>query len=226
MSIIVLCPSRGNPGAARAAFESFADTKMLNSSIFVTVVDETDPQRVEYTDSPRLVVPAASCGNMNLALNYAAKIYASEADILGFVGDDHRFRTQGWDRVISQILGGSGGGYLYADDLAQREQLPTQVFVTSAIVRALGWFGLPDARHLYLDNTWKLLGEAADCLYYVPDLVIEHMHPAYGKGDWDENHVRVNSQDNYDHDRQVYEAWLASDFESDVERVRSALTLA
>lgn len=228
MDIAVLCPSRGNPEALFEAAFSFADTRMGDSS-FIPVVDENDPDIERYfafnedVGLPIEVVPRDLTGSMNAALNYAAAKYADHADIVGFIGDDHRFRTKGWDRVVAKVLRDEGGGLLYGDDLAQREQLPTAVFISSPIVKALGWFGLRGAKHLYLDNTWKQLGEQADCLFYLPDIVIEHMHPAYGKGTWDANHVRVNSEAMYSHDLAVYEEWQRTSAEQDVERVRSAI---
>ena len=158
MDIAVLCPSRGNPEALFEAAFSFMDTRM-NDSLFIPVVDENDPDIERYfafnedVGLPIEVVPRDLTGSMNAALNYAAAKFADHADIVGFIGDDHRFRTKGWDRVVSKVLEDEGGGILYGDDLAQREQLPTAVFISSPIIKALGWFGLRGAKHLYLDNT-------------------------------------------------------------------------
>lgn len=229
MVIGVICPSRNNPQALFEAVMSFNDTKSELDTKFIATLDENDRKLHEYIelleDVPcdLIVVPRDQTGSMNKALNYAAAERVDSCDVLGFIGDDHRFRTKGWDRMLASAFDLIGGGFIYGDDLAQRENLPTQVFISSSIVKALGWFGLPDARHLYLDNTWKTLGEKADCLYYLPDIVIEHMHPAYGKAQWDENHVRVNSAQMYDHDREVFEAWLASGIEQDIEHVRAAI---
>jgi hypothetical protein len=62
-----------------------------------------------------------------------------------------------------------------------------------------GFFGmgLKTLRHLYIDNYWLELAGAAGCLTYLPDVVIEHMHPAYGKAEWDESYRRVNSPEMY-----------------------------
>ena len=231
MSITVLCPTRGNPAALLETYLSFRDTVMDPTTTFIAVIDWDDPDLQGYLslceDAPLQVdiVMKGQSGNMNLALNWAASNLVNRpgVNVVGFVGDDHRFRTKGWDRVIAQVLADNGGGFVYANDLLQGEQLPTQVFISADIVRALGWMGLPGARHLYLDNTWKMLGDGADCLYYLPDVVIEHLHPASGKVQWDDNHRRVNTSEMYQHDAAVYERWLKEQADADIKTVQSVL---
>jgi hypothetical protein len=227
--IATLCVSRNNPKALMEALVSHSDTAMDATSRFVAVLDADDPRLHEYAEMLEdvsydlCIVPRDRTGWMNLALNYAALIYAERVDVVGFIGDDHRFRTKGWDRIVGKVLSDQGGGFVYGNDLYMGDHLPTQVFVSSPIVRALGWMGLPEARHLYLDNTWKYLGENSDSLFYLPDIIIEHMHPVAGKGEWDDNHKRVNTDEMYGHDRHVYEEWVAFRGPADVEKVRLAL---
>ena len=213
--IRVLCPSRGNPAAAHDAADALTATAVLPTTSFLAVTDEDDPLHVQY-DMPQLIVPTAAGGNMNNALNYAALREA--ADIIGFIGDDHRFRTKGWDATIEATL--ARPGIAYGDDLGQHEALPTAVFISRVIVQALGWYGLPGAYHLYLDDTWKRLGEEAGCLHYLPDVIIEHMHPAFGKGVWDANHILAQNAARIAHDYAIYQAW---DSAPDVARVRAVL---
>lgn len=224
MSLLVFCPTRGRPAAAQAAWESFVATKQRDDTALVFVVDDDDESGYG-APLPVLTVPRK--GSMNGALQEAVDLQNASnhsVDYFGFIGDDHRFRTPGWDERILSVLEDQGGGFAYANDLYQGVALPTQVFVNSSIVKALGWFGLRGAKHLYLDNTWKILGDAADCLFFFPDVVIEHMHPAVGKADWDEAYKRVNAPEMYNHDRVVYEEWLASGFDEDIKRVRRALS--
>jgi hypothetical protein len=207
--------------------QAFLATKTSPFSSFVIVIDTDEPQRDAYMAVAQelgvRIWENPDIGSMNAALNWSALLAAEEADIVGFLGDDHRFRTPGWDHTIEMVLFEHGGGIAYADDLAQRARLPTQVFISAPIIKALGWMGLPGAKHLYLDDTWRVLGERADCLYYLEDLVIEHMHPMYGKAEWDANHLRVNTQEMYNHDLNVFQAWVATTMESDIQRVRDAL---
>jgi len=218
--LTVLCPSRGRPEKARECYDSFLATRHNAESIMIFVIDEDDPAIAEY-QVPILMIEPGRPG-MTDALNAAAKRHWDTAEVIGFVGDDHRFRTSGWDEIFLAQLRASGGGLAYANDLA-RFDIPTQIFGSSVIWRTLGWMALPGAQHLYLDNTWRVLGEGLDQLYYFPDVVIEHMHPTLAKADWDEGYARVNASSMYAHDQRAFEDWVTNQAAEDIARVRAAL---
>jgi hypothetical protein len=224
VSILVLCPSRGRPAAAAQVVESFLSTTTADSSLCF-VVDYDDPTKDAYPandDRITTMVIDPPPGCMNAALNAgAASDFARGFDVIGFIGDDHRFRTKGWDDTMGRFLA-EHKGIAYADDLFQRIRLPTMWFVSRPIVDIFG-MGHPDLRHLWIDNYWRELGEAAGCLYYFEHIVIEHLHPAAGKAVWDENYLRVNSNEVADHDRGVYEAWRTSTMAADAERVKALI---
>jgi hypothetical protein len=93
------------------------------------------------------------------------------------LGDDHLPLTPGWDaRLIGAIDRAGRTGFAYANDLLHGYRLPTAVVVSSDIVRALGWLCQPSLKHYFADNVWKALGESADCISYLPSVVIEHRH--------------------------------------------------
>lgn len=195
------------------------------------IVDPDDPTAEEYPNS--LVEPVTltyqlgeklPLSGMLPPLNKAItipEILPRDVTVVGFVGDDHRFRTNGWDAAIDDWLA-EHPGIAYADDLLQREALPTQWFVSRSIVDEFG-MGLPTLRHLYIDNYWKAFGSAAGCLYYLPDIVIEHMHPTAGKGEWDDSYRANNSGAMYQADSEAYGLWLRTDMERDVERLREII---
>ena len=210
MSLIVVCPSRNRPTKASEAYRAFLQTKELDDTRMVFVVDDDDATLGDYyaKDLPVWTVPAGQ--GMAGALNAVAVTLADEYDITGFVGDDHRFRTKGWDRLVEGNLDPlTRYGIVYGRDLI-RDDIPTHVFIRSDIILALGWMALPDAKHLYLDNAWAELGRRAGCIVQIPEIVVEHMHPTAGKAQWDADYARVNAQHVYSHDGQVYARWIDS----------------
>lgn len=225
--LVVLCPTRGRPQAAREAHEAFVSTKRLDSTAILFVVDDDDPQLDAYLalDVPTLHLPPP--GNMATALNEGVKwaIETLGPRYVGFIGDDHRFRTENWDGHFTDVLYDRGGGMVYGNDLVRPDgDIPTQIVMSTEIVTTLGWMALPGAKHLYLDNTWRVLGDEVGCLYYMPDVIIEHMHPSVGKADWDESYRRVNAGEVYQHDALKFSEWIESGAaKEDVARVKEVL---
>jgi hypothetical protein len=224
--LIILCPTRGRPEAAREAFESFRATSQLDGAEIMFVVDDDDPKLAEYDAQPFLHLTLPAPGNMVKALNEAAQWALTNLNpsFIGFIGDDHRFRTPGWDVDFAGVLIERGGGMVYANDLARLDgDIPTQIVMSSAIVRALGWMGLPTCTHLYIDNAWRVIGDELKMLFYMPDVVIEHLHPAFGKAEWDEGHKRVNTSAMYNHDAEAFAEWIRTTAPADVLRVKEAM---
>lgn len=222
--LVVIVPSRGRPAAAAQLAQSFAATGAASRLVFA--VDEDDPTRFAYAEAlnhyPATTVhyaPAPS--NMVKTLNVIASSYQHEAYALGFMGDDHRPRTREWDRLYVEALQKLGTGIVYGDDLLQGARIPTQVAMTADIVRAVGHMAPPVLTHLYVDNYWKDLGQGAACIRYLPDVVVEHMHPVAGKAGWDEGHQRVNQPAMYEADGAAYRTYAAEHLAADVAKVRA-----
>lgn len=229
--LVVIVPSRGRPESAVELAEAFRDTCALNTRP-VFAVDADDPAQPEYWEVVKLglaSVIVADSKSMVEALNKRATGFAGlEEDLvpfaIGFCGDDHRPRTVGWDKAYIHALRELGTGIVYGDDLLQRENLPTQCAMTSDIIRALGYMAPPTLTHLYVDDFWKSLGEAADCLRYLPDVVIEHRHPIARKAAWDEGYHRVNAPEMYAKDEAAFAEYTRMAFPSDVEKVRALVS--
>jgi hypothetical protein len=222
--LVVIVPSRGRPDAAVELAQAFADTEATAHLVFA--VDEDDSTRFSYAEALKsypwsTVHWAPAPSTMVKTLNVAANLFVNEAHAIGFMGDDHRPRTPGWDRLYVEALRDLGTGIVYGNDLLQGERIPTQVAMTSDIVRALGHMAPPTLTHLYVDNYWRDLGEAAACLRYLPDVVVEHMHPVAGKADWDEGHKRVNQPSMYQRDAEAYGRYVTEHFEADLAKVRA-----
>src|SRR5690606_38125322 len=101
-------------------------------------------------------------------------------------------------------------GIVYCDDLYQGPKLPTQWAMTSSIVNALGRMVPAPVDHLYCDNAVLALGKRTNCIRYLSDVVIEHMHYVVGKAQKDSTYARVNSNQQYRVDSRAYRRWAGS----------------
>lgn len=243
IDLVTVVPTRDRPQTAPELVEAFRTTCTADTLLAI-VVDESDPGGARYAEalgidlvdvthataedwatlrSRRHGVFSTPSRTMVEALNLAATALVEHLRpfAVGFMGDDHRPRTSGWDERYTHTLRLLGSGIVYGDDLLQGEKLPTQAAMTADIVRELGFMAPPKLVHLYVDNFWRDLGTRAECLRYVPDAVVEHLHPLAGKGDVDEGYRRVNSAAVYNADEVAYAAYLTEQFERDVERVRA-----
>jgi hypothetical protein len=225
--LLLLVPTRGRPHAVRDFSQSFClSVEDTSSAALVFVVDCDDPTLPEYaaTGLPLFVSHADS--GMVGALNEAASMLLPESglDVVAFAGDDHRIRTRGWDRQFLSVLGEMGSGWVYGNDLHQGAALPTAVAMTADIPATLGWMAPPCLRHLYVDNAWLDMGTALGRIQYLPDVVIEHMHPTAGKGTADTNYERVNSPSSYGRDSAAYARYKQAGMGDDLDRLRAVLS--
>lgn len=139
---------------------------------------------------------------------------------LGFMGDDHLPRTDGWAQRWLDVLRELQTGIVYGRDGYQDEKCPTQWATTSDIVAALGRLCPSPVEHLWSDTAVLDLGKAADCIRYLPDTFIEHMHYVVGKAPRDAQYERVNSRDQWDRDEAAYLAWKRDQLPADAAVVR------
>lgn len=214
----VVVPSRGRPDNVKRLAEAFKKTE-ANSDLWV-VIDDNDWDRKTYEknaeeyDYGYLVIENNASG-MCAPLNKAVEILMDDTqydhyNYFAFMGDDHCPKTLYWDYILTLAIPHPRNGISYGNDLFQGGNLPTACFMNREIVERLGGMVPPKFKHLYVDNFWHKLGTDIGGLYYKPDVIIEHLHPVAQKSKMDVNYARVNSQEMYDHDRQIYEEYINS----------------
>lgn len=219
--LAVIVPSRGRPEAAVALARAFVDTCTADTRL-VFSVDVDDPRRIDYS-------PLIRNGPVDLDINVnSSMVEALNATAVkqptfavAFLGDDHLPRTYGWDAEYIKALRELGTGIVYGNDLLQGANLPTQVAMTSDIVRTLGYMVPPELRHMYADNFWLTLGRAAECIRYLPEVLVEHRHPLAGKATWDEGYKRVNDPEVYRADERAFGEYVRDRLAGDVAKVRA-----
>lgn len=225
----MLVPTRGRPDAAWEAAGEAMRLSRAATQVYLLVDGDDDPR---YNDGTTLAAGVYRCFSprhrgMVATLNYWATrilepcpptFVPEPYTHVGFMGDDHRPRTVGWDLLLMQD---AGDGIAYGNDLFQGARLPTSVVMHADIVRALEYMALPALGHLYVDDHWLALGRAMGKITYRDDVVIEHMHPSAGKAPTDDQYRRVNSPERFEADRDAYrEHLLAGGFEREVETIR------
>jgi Glycosyl transferase family 2 len=214
-NLVVLVPSRNRPQNIADLIKSFDETE--TESDLIVIVDDDEPQMDAYLQLGCDVFMVEKRGKgMAKPLNFAARHFAHKYRHFAFLGDDHRPRTKHWDNTFINALDELGTGLVYGNDLLQGENLATAVAITGNIVHALGGMVPPDMIHLYLDNFWMTLGKDLNALRYIPEVVLEHLHPIAGKAQWDEGYQSVNAEEVYSADKKALDDYLASDSYSEL----------
>lgn len=205
--LTVIVPSRGRPAAVQPLTEAFKATCTADTRLLFSIDDNDDAGDKYIAATMGTSFPVAPVAGRNASMVEALNRVAVTVDsfAIGFMGDDHLPRSVGWDKSYLDALREMSTGIVYGDDLLQGERIPTQVAMTADIVKALGWMAPPTLTHLYVDNFWLDLGQAAGCIRYLPDVIIEHRHPIAGKATWDAGYARVNDASMYQRDADAYE---------------------
>lgn len=225
--LVLIVPTRQRPDNARRLLTAFyATIADSDRSHIWFVVDDDDPCMNDYltlhTMLPHLIIssPPGPPGMVH-SLNFATTFLDSTTHVVGFCGDDHLPRTLNWDGEIVRTM--KHNGVSYGNDLLQGANLPTAVFLDNRIVEALGYMAPPSLYHLYVDNTWKTWGERLGTLTYLPDVIIEHLHPVAGKATSDESYEQNNSSETYTHDEVAYREYCRTDLERDLGYIRKTV---
>ncbi|MFE3202224.1 hypothetical protein [Embleya sp. NPDC059237] len=228
--LLVLVPTRGRPHAVAELLDTW---HCGPSTDLLLGVDDDDPELPTYRalvdahNEPAVILQTGPRLRLGGTLNALATEHATHYRAIAFMGDDHRPRTIGWDTAflaeLDRLRAEHGAGLVYGDDLLMRQRLPTAVALTSNIVTTLGRMVPTGLIHLYLDNYWLDLGHALDAITWMPNVIVEHVHPSAGKAAWDDRYDEVNAPAVYDADQATYEAFVAAGgLDRDATAIRAA----
>lgn len=210
--LLVIVPSRGRPESVLDLANEFYD----NGDHVADLMYATDDDQPEYPKTPGVKYRRGPRLRMCGTLNAAAVENADKYKYIGFLGDDHRPRTKGWDTKVIEAL--KKHNVVYGNDLIWGEGLPTAVFLRSKVIRKLGYMAPPSLIHLYLDNFWLELGKATS-IKYLDDVIIEHLHPSVGKAEWSPEYLEVNDQAIYQHDEKAFKHYMEAHFQDDLRKL-------
>lgn len=232
MSLAMICPTRGRPEAVHRMGDAWERTWAHQDNVFGVsklfwIVDADDPELAGYKkaiDEYEWMDVGSIPKWMPMVpkLNWAARQLSTMFTCVGFLGDDHLPRTDGWALRLAAALDNmpSATGIVYGRDGLRDKALPTWWAMSSNIVAKLGRMVPADVQHLYCDNSIYQLGAKSGTLEYLDDVLIEHMHPVAAKAEWDPSYVRVNRPEQYLRDRLSFEAWVLDGMDRDASLVR------
>jgi hypothetical protein len=226
--LAVIVPSRGRPQNIKRLAEAWIETEA--EAELVVCVDDDDPTLDGYREvfnrydittvvGPRKrLVPWLNQETLNRALAKGPRPFA-----LGFMGDDHLVKTMHWDQSLVRSLKEMGTGFAYGNDLLMGQNLATAWFMTSDIVHTLGYMIPPCLTHFFADNFICDAGAAIGRLAYLPNVVIEHLHPLNGKALEDGAYRESWAHDGPD--KLAYEQYKADgSFAADIEKLKASIS--
>jgi hypothetical protein len=186
--ISLIVPTRYRPGRLAGMWDSALATADAPDALeLVYRTDDDDP--TEYPELPGRTVRVTGPQLLMSCLWNDAQAHAG-GELFWHGGDDNLFRTTGWDTAIREAVSRYPDGIVFAHgmDGGQGANLGTHGFVTREWVQVSGWFLPPyfpsDYNDLWLTEVADRVGRRV-CL---PGVLIEHMHPAWGKGPEDRTH--------------------------------------
>ena len=184
--------------------------------------DKQRPPRFDITLCPESGMVRRCNGALGLLDGYTH---------VGWIADDNRFLTPGWDERVLDAL--RTVPIVFCNDGVSPGSKPSHVFMDARIPRALGWFLLPGIHSTFFDDAWQTLGTGADAttgplakdgngigldplnqglgIAYLANVVVNHLY------------IEKDNRKSFAEDQEVYRKWLRHGAEDDIARARSAL---
>lgn len=195
---LIICPTYKRPKQYTRMIESFYNNSMESDIITLTAE-----------------------GSITKLIN---SVDYSGYDYVGVTNDDVIYRTNNWDVALMETIDRKGFGFAFGNDGTNNKELPAICIMSTIIPKALGWIQYPKLEHLCGDMVWQYLGKRLNCLHYVPQVKIEHMHFMFNKAN-KSDYLRTNSDEMYKKDNDTFKYWLLHYAEDDVKKIKSRLEM-
>jgi hypothetical protein len=160
----------------------------------IFALDADDAESLQYLTLWRNVVVAPGGGPVR-AWNAAAQ--ACNGHILIQLSDDWE-PPMGWDEIILDRIGDtSKPAVLQVSDGHRTDGLLCMAILTRARYIEQGYLFHPDFFSMYSDDWFSECARRDGVVIDARDVVFEHLHPAFGKGEMDATYARSNDSVNY-----------------------------
>lgn len=225
-TLTTIMPTMSRPDRAKEAFDSHDRTAILDGTSMLPITNGADGRRQEYLQWfwGAGIDYEDGRGTMVQLSNMAARrLVRKGVDIIGWSADDQIFRTDGWDARVIHEFSNPNVAFVMTNDLHYGAEKAVNIYTRAEIIKALDWFLYPELQHLYVDNVWVELGNKSNSLVFLQDVIVEHMHPVYGKAKNDAQYDKLHMPENYKRDGEAFEKWKAERMDADAKVVRECL---
>ena len=188
MNISVLVPTRGRP----------SNMQRMTESLFATCINPDKVEVIFYMDDDDTKPVGAMAQNLAARFNvkwlFGQRIVLSkmwnecyklaDADICMHSDDDVIFRTPGWDETIMAEFSKVPDKIVFVyprDGIVDSEDLGTHGFLHRNWVDTVGYFVPPYFTWCYNDTWLTEVSKTLGRLRYLPDVLVEHIHPCVQK---------------------------------------------
>ena len=193
--ISLLHATRGRVQQAAAARRKWLEKAANPDAIeHIFAIDADDAESIQYLTLWRHRIVQGDGGPVR-AWNYAAE--ASHGEILIQLSDDWE-PPMHWDKIILDRIGDtSKPAVLQISDGHREDDLMCMAILTRARYLDQGYLFHPDFFSMYSDNWFSECAHRDGVVIDARDVVFEHLHPVFGKGEMDAVYARSNDSANY-----------------------------
>ena len=193
--VSLLLPTRGRPVLATRFLKSVADTTSHPDKVEIIIYVDDDDAESHDIDYPGLKIKRI-IGSRKTMGEYNSECFeASKGDIIVLVNDDMIIKTQGWDERLRELDNSiKDKVYLaYGNDLFKKGNLCTFPILSRKTCEILQKPYHPAYRGAFIDyhlmDIFKRLEHAGySRIFYLKDVVFEHLHYRTGKAEFDETY--------------------------------------
>lgn len=214
MKLFFKCTSRSRPYRMKHTINSIVSNISNDADYFIQLsLDEDDEQLSEYFKiiSPIHEKIIGSSKNKIDAINRDMDLVDQWWDILINISDDQVFIKKDFDLDIVNNMGNDGDMFLHFPDGNQGD-LATMSIIGRKYYLRDGYIYNPNYESVYCDNEAQDVAKLRNCYKLVNTHIFNHEHPAWGKGQTDEQYKKNEHFLVYEKDRKTYINRAAKNF--------------
>lgn len=186
--ILLVMPTRGRPWAALESIASAMKNSTEPSMVKIVVCCDDDDFYGRFGLFTHCSnVSTVVCPRRRFVewLNAAFLHYQYNCEWIGWLSDDIRYTTPGWDSILrehKELVVWGHDGY-------QNEKMATHPWIRTVIPKSLGYLLPKELVHGPADLFIQELATEIGSIAYEPRITTEHLHPDAGKGTVDQTYL-------------------------------------